>query len=415
MQNNKLTFIDLFAGCGGLTEGFLQTDKYEAVAHVDWDEPMVKTLRNRLVQKWNHTKEDAFKKVLHFDTQKSDELINGNWSDSSKNLYEQSNHPDIVNKGLNSIVTSEIDLVIGGPPCQAYSLAGRAQDKNSMKNDYRNFLFESFIDILNKYKPKIFVFENVTGMLSAKPGNILVTDRIYSAFTEAGYDVLPPEQMKKAVFSSYDFEVPQKRNRVIIIGINKEWNKEKSFTPDTFYSGIKGKKSSFKKTVRDSIADLDKFYPVDDMKTNKKISHFSDKSINDINHAPRYHNKRDIKIFSDWINTKMNSASTKEKQNFYTVNTGKISSLVKYRNLDWDKPSNTIVAHLYKDGLLFIHPDPEQARTITVREAALLQSFSPDFDFIGSMGANYKMIGNAVPPHMAKSIAEAISEVLNME
>ena len=132
-----------------------------------------------------------------------------------------------------------------------------------------------------------------------------------------------------------------------------------------------------------------------------------------MNHSPRYHNERDIKIFSDWINTKMNNATTTEKKNFYTVNTGKISSLVKYRNLDWNKPSNTIVAHLYKDGLLFIHPDSKQARTITVREAALLQSFPPDFDFIGSMGANYKMIGNAVPPNMAKSIADGISEIFN--
>ena len=102
--------------------------------------------------------------------------------------------------------------------------------------------------------------------------------------------------------------------------INKEWNKNFFFTPNTFYSAIQDKKSSVKKTVRDSIGNLNKFYPADDMKTNKKISHSSDKSINDINHAPRYHNKRDIKIFSDWINIKMNSASTKEKQNFYTVN-----------------------------------------------------------------------------------------------
>ena len=88
---------------------------------------------------------------------------------------------------------------------------------------------------------------------------------------------------------------------------------------------------------------------------------------------------------------------------------GKRSNHSKYRNLEWDKPSPTIVAHLYKDGLMFIHPDINQARTITVKEAALLQSFPDDFDFIGSRGFALKMIGNAVPPEMARNIAIAIS------
>ena len=327
-------------------------------------------------------------------------------------MYENSNHKDIVNKGMNSLISEEVDLVIGGPPCQAYSLAGRAQDKNSMKNDYRNFLFESFVDILNVYRPKIFVFENVTGMLSAKPGDIPVTERIYSAFKESGYDVLHPDKMKSAVFSSYDFEVPQKRKRVIIIGINREWNKSNFLNLDTFYSSIHQHKSSVRKNVIDTIGNLEKFYPVNKNCNNKKISHSANSNIKDPNHYPRFHNQRDIKIFEQWIKTNMNDASTEEKQNFYTHKTGKSSSLVKYRNLEWNNPCNTIVAHLYKDGLLFIHPDPEQSRTITVREAALLQSFPEDFEFIGSMGANYKMIGNAVPPNMAKSIGIAIARVL---
>tara|TARA_Y100000996_G_scaffold398151_1_gene365915 strand:- start:255 stop:1502 length:1248 start_codon:yes stop_codon:yes gene_type:complete len=412
MNKKRFTFIDLFAGCGGLTEGFLQTGEFDGLAHVDWDVSTVNTLRHRLITKWDHKKEDALKRVIHFDTQKSQELVNGKWSESSKKMYENSNHKDIVNKGMNSLISEEVDLVIGGPPCQAYSLAGRAQDKNSMKNDYRNFLFESFVDILNVYRPKIFVFENVTGMLSAKPGDIPVTERIYSAFKESGYDVLHPDKMKSAVLSSYDFQVPQKRKRVIIIGINREWNKSNFLNLDTFYSAIHQHKSYERKNVIDSIGNLEKFYPVNKNCNNKKISHSGNSYIKDPNHYPRFHNQRDIKIFEEWIKTNMNDANTEEKQNFYTHKTGKSSSLVKYRNLEWNNPSNTIVAHLYKDGLLFIHPDPEQSRTITVREAALLQSFPEDFEFIGSMGANYKMIGNAVPPNMAKSIGIAIARVL---
>ena len=108
----------------------------------------------------------------------------------------------------------------------------------------------------------------------------------------------------------------------------------------------------------------------------------------------------------------MNKKPIKEKIGFYNQLMNKKSKHAKYRNLEWSKPSPTIVAHLYKDGLMFIHPDEKQARSITVREAALLQSFPNDFEFLGSNGFCYKMIGNAVPPKMAESIANGIVEYL---
>lgn len=108
----------------------------------------------------------------------------------------------------------------------------------------------------------------------------------------------------------------------------------------------------------------------------------------------------------------MNLKSSSEKIAFYNNMFSKSSNHAKYRNLEWDKPSPTIVAHLYKDGLMFIHPDLEQARSITVKEAAILQSFPNDFEFIGSMGDCYKMIGNAVPPEMARLIAEGVSDYI---
>jgi DNA (cytosine-5)-methyltransferase 1 len=108
----------------------------------------------------------------------------------------------------------------------------------------------------------------------------------------------------------------------------------------------------------------------------------------------------------------MNFKPMLEKINFYNDLMNKNSNHAKYRNLEWDKPSPTIVAHLYKDGLMFIHPDEKQARSITVKEAALLQSFPDDYEFIGSNGVCYKMIGNAVPPEMAKNIALGIIKTL---
>ena len=117
-----------------------------------------------------------------------------------------------------------------------------------------------------------------------------------------------------------------------------------------------------------------------------------------------------LRTIDDWIEEKMNSAKSEEKIAFYNRLHKKESNHAKYRNLEWDKPSPTIVAHLYKDGLMFIHPDVRQLRSITVMEAALLQSFPNDFRFLGSSGSCFKMIGNAVPPKLAENIAFAIAK-----
>lgn len=410
-KNKKLTFIDLFAGCGGLSEGFLQTGLYEGVAHIEWELPMVETLRNRLHLKWGHSKEESFKSVVHFDIQKTDELINGNWSDESLKKFGKTNHDQIISGGLKSLIKNkQIDLIVGGPPCQAYSIAGRAQDNNSMKEDYRNYLFESFIKVVDAFLPSVFVFENVPGILSACPGDIMVTDRIYEAFQSSGYKILQPNKLSSATFTATDFGVPQKRNRVIIIGIRENANIDLS----SVYEAVKNQtKSVARKSVKDAIGHLPKISPLTNVKkeNGKNYSHQPAKTLDKL-HQPRFHNERDVSIFKNWVSKNMNSMKSEEKIKFYNDLIGKKSNHGKYRNLEWDKPSPTVVAHLHKDGLMFIHPDPDQARSITVREAALLQSFPEDFEFLGSQGTCYKMIGNAVPPKMAEGIANGIYKVL---
>jgi DNA (cytosine-5)-methyltransferase 1 len=412
-HQKKYTFIDLFAGCGGLSEGFLQSGKFEGLAHVEWELPMVETLRNRLKEHWDHNDIESKKSVVHFDIQKVDELINGNWREDSLKQFGKTNHPDLIKSGIRDLVgKKKVDLIIGGPPCQAYSIAGRAQDSNSMKEDYRNYLFESFVKVVEAFQPSVFVFENVPGILSACPGDKAVTKRIYEAFDAIGYEILDPTKLKNVIFTASDFGVPQKRNRVIIIGTLKN----SDVTLVELYAAVKKQtENSLPKSVKDAIGHLSPIKPLGAAikREGKNISHDFEPNKCDLHHRPRFHNNRDVSIFRNWVDQKMNSLRSDEKIKFYNDLIGKISNEGKYRNLEWDKPSPTIVAHLYKDGLMFIHPDANQARSITVREAALLQSFPENYEFLGSQATCFKMIGNAVPPTMAKGIALGIVSVLD--
>lgn len=410
MANKKYTFIDLFAGCGGLSEGFMESRHFKGLAHIEWEYPMVQTLRNRLITKWHESDEQAQKRVILFDIQRTDELLNGYWTQETKDLYAKYNSLE-AQKGLKHLINGDsVDLIIGGPPCQAYSIHGRATDKNSMQDDYRNYLFESFVKVVDDIKPKAFIFENVTGMLSAKPGGKPVVERIYKAVSEIGYTILEPQKFKDAVYNAYDYSVPQNRERVILCGVRNG----SGLSIADFYNALSMSKSSKHLTVRDAIGGLPPIFPLKKIEKVKgrNVSHYAtDES--DPFHLPRHCSSRDIQVFRDWIANDMNKCSQQEAIEFYKKVTGKETLYRKYRNLEWDKPSPTIVAHLQKDGFMFIHPDIEQARFITIREASLLMSFPKDFEFVGNRAYCYKMIGNAVPVNFAKAIADSIYKIIS--
>ena len=407
MRNKEIRSIDLFAGCGGLMEGFEKSGHYKTLAAVEWEKGPCRNLEKRLRDRWKY--DDAEKRVLRFDIQRTDELFHG-WDDKE---YGK-------NEGLDRRIEEGggLDLIIGGPPCQAYSIAGRIRDEHGMKNDSRNYLFESYLKVVERYKPKLFVFENVPGILSARPGDIPIIDVIQKSFSESGYYVLP--ELKNAVIDFTEYNVPQNRKRIIILGISKKYFGEKCpEMAERFYEEYLPRyKGKTKKTVREAIGDLPGLYPLghDEKYNGKKISH----SLPDpfvANHVARWHNERDIGIFKllteDIESGRCEYVSADAIKKLYTEKTGKTSNVHKYHVIRWDEPSNLIPAHLYKDGLRHIHPDTKQLRSITVREAARLQTFDDDYIFEGSNVELYKMIGNAVPPEFSRRLAEAVYDLLS--
>mgnify|MGYP004536561273 CR=1 FL=1 len=388
-------------------DGFEQSKLYRTIAAVEWEKAPCDNLRERLKTKWKY--KDADSRVLRFDIQRTDELFNG-WNDEE---YGKSD-------GLNSLVNAVggIDVIIGGPPCQAYSIAGRVRDENGMKNDYRNYLFECYIKVVNQYKPKAFVFENVPGILSAQPGERPIIEIIQEKFRENGYYILP--NLKDAIIDFTEYGIPQNRSRIIILGLNIETYgiEQCKNIIESFYKEIlPSYKVSKKMTVREAIGDLPKLYPLEQEQKyeGKRLSH-SLPTPYVANHIARWQSERDIGIFellTKDIETGCNAyTSTQALKDLYTAKTGKKSNVHKYHVLRWDEPSNLIPAHLFKDGLRHIHPDSAQLRTLTVREAARLQTFDDDYVFYGSNCDTYKMIGNAVPPKFAKVLAQAVYKIL---
>lgn len=406
---NKYNVVDIFSGAGGLLEGFMQSGFYNPLASVEWEKAPIDTLRNRLKTKWGM--EDADEACIWFDMQRLDELFTG-FNDEK---FGES-------KGLDYFALDKTAVVIGGPPCQAYSQAGRTKDKNGMKFDYRNYLFEYYLKTIERYQPELFVFENVPGMLSAMPDGTPIVDLIKADVKKIGYEIV--ENIKEhALIDMSDFNVPQNRRRVILVGMrkgNKSIEKVQELLIKFYDEVLPRYKSDKKLTVEDAIGDLLPAFPLEKEITLVGIGKQSH-TLPDYNpswgHVARFQNKRDVEIFGllteDIASGKMELQNANKLNEIYNKATGGNSKVHKYHVLRKDQPSTTITAHLHKDGLRFIHYDPNQKRTITVREAARLQSFPDDFEFLSTRGNQYKMIGNAVPPEFSRRLALAINEFLN--
>ena len=399
-----MNFIDLFSGAGGLSEGFIKAG-FNPIAHVEVDSHACNTLETRLVyhklkheekldQYYNYLSEKISRKS--FISKFGDKLL----SDSIINMgIGGLNNNSIFSKIDELAGSDEIDLIIGGPPCQAYSLVGRARDEKGMKNDPRNFLYKEYAKFLKNYRPKAFVFENVLGLISAEKGIYFKNMQKY--FRSVGYN------LDFKILHSEDFGVLQKRRRVILIG----WRKDIEFQYPKFDKII----HKFK--VKDIFTDLKKIQPGEEKNITKYSANTSEyltqfELRNGVNfvtqHIARPHNNRDLEIYKIAIQKWLNKERLKypDLPNKLKTHKNEKSFVDRFKVVDPNGFSHTMVAHIAKDGHHYIYPDIKQVRSISVREAARIQSFPDDYFFEGGRSAAFRQIGNAVPPLMALQIAK---------
>jgi DNA (cytosine-5)-methyltransferase 1 len=417
-MNSSVKYIDLFAGAGGLSEGFIGAG-YKPVAHVESDAAACYTLKTRLA--FHYLKERNQLDIYH-------DYLNGRITREKLYTYLPENLlTSVINKKIgeeNDSVFTEIDsllggekvdLIIGGPPCQAYSLVGRARSDDGMRRDPRNHLYVQYAKYLEKYNPKLFVFENVLGLKSAKKGTYL--ENMEKLFYKKGYS------MKLYTLSADNFGVLQNRKRIIILGWQKDLDLD---LPDLESINIKG---GF--TVSNIFNDLPEIAAgqgydkgmryktgANEYLSGKKIRNGDDILTQ---HIARPHTEQDKQIYRIAVNKWNNGRQRLDYNDLpddLKSHKNRSSFIDRFKVVAQDlNRSQTVVAHIEKDGHYYIHPDISQNRSISVREAARLQSFPDNYYFEGvkeghNRTAAFRQIGNAVPPLMAKIIALKLSELL---
>lgn len=502
-RSYMIPVIDLFAGPGGLGEGFssLKQDNgspaFQIVMSVEKDSQAHKTLRLRsFFRKIYAANGDTIpRRYLQYmqthDGEKLDELITrypAEWAAADHEalcaaLKDGDN--TLVEKGrkrLNEFGVTEGGqwVLIGGPPCQAYSVVGRsrrAHEKAKLEADEKQTLYKCYLAFIEELKPTVFVMENVKGLLSARHHGEGVFDRICADMRNAGYEIRSlvktgADDPRDYVVEAERFGIPQMRHRVILLGVrdgcerpsdilkplasinlretlvgiprirsgfserNKGW-REKNWN-DYLNSAIhKLLESEEGKELEDILVRVQQQNPPRLMSKDKVTGekgrydewYRSRLGVHTVlaNHESRTHLAADLDRYefcAAYAEKHGEPARISEfprylYPNHKNVQNAKPGEEIKFddrfRVQLWDRPSTTITSHIAKDGHYYIHPDPGQCRSLTVREAARLQTFPDDYFFEGNRTSQYTQVGNAVPPLLAQQIAKIVAEFLGMD
>ena len=444
--------VDLFAGCGGLSEGFIQAG-FDVIAQVEMDRWACETLRTRRLYHELH----RIRKRCLYNKYLREEVSRDNILDSFPHIKDSIYHSVIQatlgREGTNEVLgrieaskrlhgASKINVLLGGPPCQCYSLVGRARDPFRMENDKRHYLYRYYLEILEQLKPDFFVYENVPGLFTAKARGNDIFKKVLSDFTKLNppYEITPPlekiyRQPRSYILNSADFYIPQKRKRIILIGYKKSLE-DKNINIKNIFAKLQEmaiiNRTNGYYTVDDAIGDLPRLVPGEgednwwgtyENEDGQDLKSYQIKMRNDspgvINHRARKHMKSDRARYKFFIEHHINgnkSATLKdlirERPDLIPEHKHLDKFLDRFKVQWWNHPSSTITAHIGKDGHYYIHPDISQCRSFTVREAARCQSFPDNFKFEGPRTEQFKQVGNAVPPELAKVIGKIICEEL---
>jgi DNA (cytosine-5)-methyltransferase 1 len=496
-----IPIIDLFAGPGGLNEGFSRVRDahgarvFGSVISVEMEHCAHKTLELRALYRRLHDRGE----VDSYYSYVGGEITREKLFEEAKDLgVEAKAEATKATLGLSETGNLEIErkieaalkragsqecVLIGGPPCQAYSLAGRARRTNDehFEEDHKHTLYREYLNIVRKFRPAVFVMENVPGLLSATHKGQQVFERICSDLRAAGYSLHPacppanPEKVganpKDFVVHAEHYGVPQARSRVFIIGLRSDLGlrpvtlpkqdernlvtvgdvigdlprirSRLSKEPDSaenWLSAITEPFTRYKLTelekhfharLKDRLSVMSNHYPLgrpvvrrsNDGPERLRRWFISAENKFILNHNSRGHMRSDLLRYFFWAEYAAHygrSPSVQDVPQFLRPHHKNLSLepekqpfIDRFRVQLKGRPSSTVVSHIAKDGHYYIHYEPKQCRSLSVREAARLQTFPDNYFFEGAITDQYRQAGNAVPPFLANQIAEIILAMLS--